>query len=778
MGAIHTVDRVSPETIKPQWERLFATKKYLHQAKTTCMLTLSIYFAKRLALLLLLCSPLFLSAQYFQNQLRGSGPDPSLVYHAGFWYLTYTYGNQLVMCKAASIKDLPTATENVVWTDNTPSRYSNMWAPELFYLNKPDGLPGEKRWYLYYCADDGNIPNHYNYVLESAGSDPLGPYIFKNKLVPTNADSKGIDGSVLVKNDGSLYFLWSEIASNICIATMSNPWTVSSGKVVLATPNQPWEQSGGAVIEAPAPIKKGGKTFIAYSASHCQTPNYAMGLLTNTDGNYMNAASWTKLPYPIFTSTEPDGVYGPGGSSFFKSPDGTEDWMVYHATANSAGGCDQNRNPRVQRIYWHSDNTPIFPRPASPFTYLHFPAGDPGGEKGLGDVVSGGTYKLTHKGTNQCLDVNQNSSASGANVQQWTDNNNNAQRWNVTLQTSGAYKLTHKGTTQCLEVAGNSALPGANVQQGSDNGTTAQRWILAKMPDEHYKLTHSGTNQCLDVNQNLPTPGTNVQQWTDNGNDAQRWKMDLMEYNIVSGGTYKLTHKGTNQCLDVYQNLPTSGTNVQQWTDNGNDAQRWIITNEGSGFYKLRHKGTNQCLEVISNSSLDGANVRQATDNGSNAQRWKIEHIGDGYFKLTHKGTTKCLSVENNRSSGEVNVYQWQDNGNDAQRWRLDLVEAPAGSGYRTTAATEPTKGLANWAVFPNPTNGRINIRFPSTATGKISISLYDMLGNVKAVLYEGAAQKGVLFTQQYDISYLPAGTYWLKWQTLYGVQQQMLVKQ
>lgn len=146
-------------------------------------------------------------------------------------------------------------------------------------------------------------------------------------------------------------------------------------------------------------------------------------------------------------------------------------------------------------------------------------------------------------------------------------------KYPIPLISGGTYKLTHKGTNQCLDVVNNSSAPGANVQQWTDNGNNAQRWIVTLQSDGHFKLTHKGTNQCLDVANNLPTPGTNVGQWTDNGNDAQRWAIQLQ-----LDGSYKLTHKGTNQCLDVVNNSSTPGANVQQWTDNGNNAQRWIFT--------------------------------------------------------------------------------------------------------------------------------------------------------------------------------------------------------
>ena len=53
--------------------------------------------------------------------------------------------------------------------------------------------------------------------------------------------------------------------------------------------------------------------------------------------------------------------------------------------------------------------------------------------------------------------------------------------------------------------------------------------------DGYVKLVHKGTTQCLDVDNNLSNPGTAVHQYTDNGNDAQRWKLDLMPLPLNSG---------------------------------------------------------------------------------------------------------------------------------------------------------------------------------------------------------------------------------------------------
>jgi len=116
--------------------------------------------------------------------------------------------------------------------------------------------------------------------------------------------------------------------------------------------------------------------FLVYAANKSWTDNECIGLLVNTDGNYLNPASWTKQPQPIFsTYVGPDGaVYGPGHCSFTQSLDGTEDWIFYHAAKSSGAGWD--RNVRMQRISWAANGYPVLGRPVPAGILLDGPSGD------------------------------------------------------------------------------------------------------------------------------------------------------------------------------------------------------------------------------------------------------------------------------------------------------------------------------------------------------------------------------------------------------------------
>lgn len=382
-------------------------------------------------------------------------------------------------------------------------------------------------------------------------------------------------------------------------------------------------------------------------------------------------------------------------------------------------------------------------------------------------VVSGGVYKLTHKGTNQCLDVAYNSAGPGANVQQATDNGGTAQRWIITLQPDGYYKLRHQGTTQVLDVSGGSTTAGANVQQWDDLGGSPQRWKIEPMAGGHFKLVNKGTHNCLDVTNGSSADGTNVMVWTDHGNDAQRWTFELMDVPIVNGGTYRLNHKGTNQMLDVNGNSNVAGTNVMQWYDLANDAQQWILTEQEEGSYKLMHQGTTQVLDVAGGSATAGTNVQQWDDLGGSAQRWVLTYMGGGYFKLTHLGTNQCLDVSESSSSPGANVQQWTDNDGDAQRWRLDLVP-----GSIELATIENNAAMATaLTAYPNPFEETLTVDYTATATGPVILQLTDASGQVVYTLYRGTLPVGTARTFSLEKGMLKKGLYYLQVTTSYGIQ-------
>ena len=104
------------------------------------------------------------------------GADPWLEYYNGNYYLvTTSFTGELTMRKSPTLAGLNTAPSVQVWSDNNSSRNWNMWAPEIHFFNG--------KWYLYYSAGPRGsacCDAQRTHVLESAGTDPMGPYTYKN----------------------------------------------------------------------------------------------------------------------------------------------------------------------------------------------------------------------------------------------------------------------------------------------------------------------------------------------------------------------------------------------------------------------------------------------------------------------------------------------------------------------------------------------------------------------------------------------------------------------
>jgi hypothetical protein len=95
------------------------------------------------------------------------------------------------------------------------------------------------------------------------------------------------------------------------------------------------------------------------------------------NGDPMNPADWTKKNTPVFSQKAESSAYGPGHNGFFKSPDGTEDWIIYHARNLPNGGDGNARNPRIQKFTWNADGTPNFGEPVPINQPLKRPSGEP-----------------------------------------------------------------------------------------------------------------------------------------------------------------------------------------------------------------------------------------------------------------------------------------------------------------------------------------------------------------------------------------------------------------
>jgi len=319
------------------------------------------------------------TAETFTNPLIGSqdSADPWMFYHRGYYYLTATFDPEggVWLRRSKTLGGFETGEQKKIYdAPATGLRSKQIWAPEIHRLGK--------RWYLYVTASDGTDENHRIYVFESKADDPWSEYDFKGKVFDPANEEWAIDATVLRDKKGRLYMLWCghvpKNGNGIYIAPLSDPWTLSGKRVLIAQADHDWERVRYPINEAPQILERDGKTFVIYSASDTGTPDYALGMLTlSAGGDPLDPKAWKKSPQPVFAQISgADGaVYGPGHNGFFKSPDGREDWIVYHGK-ETGEYTYRGRRARAQKFTWNADGTPNFGRPVPAGKPLPKPSGE------------------------------------------------------------------------------------------------------------------------------------------------------------------------------------------------------------------------------------------------------------------------------------------------------------------------------------------------------------------------------------------------------------------
>jgi len=310
------------------------------------------------------------AVQEITNPVIPQRADPWVYKHTdGYYYFTASVPeyDRLEVRRAQSIQELGSAVPVVVWRKyETGPMSANIWAPEIHFIRG--------KWYIYYAAArttetvDG-LFDHRMFVIENESANPLeGKWVEKGQII-TNWESFALDATTF-EHEGIQYLVWAQKDpaikgnSNLYIAPLSNPWTISGKQVMIAAPEYEWEKIGFLVNEGAAVLKRNGQIFISFSAS-ATDHNYCMGLLTAADtSDLLDPASWTKTAEPVFQTNETTGLYGPGHNSFTVSEDGEHDIIVYHARnyKEIVGDplYDPNRHTRAQAFCWNADGTPYF----------------------------------------------------------------------------------------------------------------------------------------------------------------------------------------------------------------------------------------------------------------------------------------------------------------------------------------------------------------------------------------------------------------------------------
>lgn len=309
------------------------------------------------------------------------GADPWMTKNNDDYIYSFSFNNSIVISK--SKKMTKKGVMKSIWQAPASGwNRSCVWAPEIHFI--------QGRWYVYYAAGEAGPPfiHQRTGVLRSKTDDVFSDYEDMGVLYTgDNPDDPAsnvwaIDMTIL-EHKGKLYAIWSgwikqettdATQQQLYICEMENPYTMKGKRVKLSSPVESWETGGPLNLnEGPEILKNGENIFIIYSCRESWLVEYRLGMLQliNPDENLLDPANWKKTG-PIFQGNLQ--VFGVGHCSFAKSPDGKEDWIIYHSKKSTAPGWE--RDVRMQPFKWKTDGTSDFGQPVPAGQKLDLPSGE------------------------------------------------------------------------------------------------------------------------------------------------------------------------------------------------------------------------------------------------------------------------------------------------------------------------------------------------------------------------------------------------------------------
>lgn len=235
---------------------------------------------------------------------------------------------------------------------------TDYWAPEVAYA---DG-----RFYLYYSA---GIEDRGHRLRVAVSDTPLGP--FTDAGVSLTADEPfAIDAHPFRDRDGQWYLFYSpdfltldgdqRVGTGIVVDRLLDMQTLAGEPRVVVRPHADWQlflaqrpMYGGVydwhTIEGAATRVHNGRYYCFYSGGAWERENYGVSYVVADHplGPYRRPDG---LDGPIFRSV-PGHIIGPGHNSFTESPDGKQEFIVYHAWDAAMTA----RLMRVDRLTWDGD---------------------------------------------------------------------------------------------------------------------------------------------------------------------------------------------------------------------------------------------------------------------------------------------------------------------------------------------------------------------------------------------------------------------------------------
>ena len=303
------------------------------------------------------------------------------------------------------------------------------------------------------------------------------------------------------------------------------------------------------------------------------------------------------------------------------------------------------------------------------------------------NTLTDGVYKIGNaQNSNYVLDIASGSKNNGANVQLYLSNGTTAQSFTVSHDAQGYVTFTNVNSGKALDVSGGKVANYSNIQQYNSNGTKSQKWIVKKSNSGYTIISALDSNYVLDLSGGKVVNSQNIQLYQGNGSTAQQWtfeknitererldEMATQNKSMMDDGVYYIKNHDVKFALDVASASSYSGANVQLYSLNKTDAQKWLVSHDSKGYVSF--KNVNSGMYLTATGSSNGANVNQQSPSNGYNQKWIIAFDSNQNIKLVSGLNSKLvIDVSGGKIQNGSNIQLYTSNNSAAQKWVFEYI--------------------------------------------------------------------------------------------------------
>lgn len=375
------------------------------------------------------------------------------------------------------------------------------------------------------------------------------------------------------------------------------------------------------------------------------------------------------------------------------------------------------------------------------------------------NTLADGVYEICSvKNSNYTLDVNSASTRNGANVQLYLRNGTQAQAFRVSHDSQGFVTFTNVNSGKVIDLDGAITKNGRNIHQYASNGTRAQKWIVQQSGSGYSIVSAIDTSFALDIRNGTVYSGSNIQLYKSNNTAAQQWTFSKyvtdrelcdsyasQNKGRMADGVYYIKNQNVGFALDVADGSLYGGANVQLYTTNRTNAQKWKITHDSTGYVSFQNVGSGMYL-TASGSGIT-ANVYQQKQTNDYNQKWIVMFDNNQNLRIVSAlNSTMVLDVKDGKIRRCSNIQLYTSNNTNAQKWVFEYINTNATGGLMQIMGTSQTtvaqmvryynSNASGYDTFKAKYNGKYN--------GVLAKGGASTINQFAQIFYEEATAEGV----------------------------------